>query len=108
MQLSMAQISTFKLAKISPKILDTKKKTFFAELCYCSNSTQSSMDIEPLLPFFLGTYFLSTPGFGFSPPYIVNNLLVFLSISYNSYFFQLANAAINITIIINIYLFILV
>ena len=31
----MAEISTFKLAKISPKILDTKKKTFFAELCYC-------------------------------------------------------------------------
>ena len=28
------EISTFKLAKISSKILDTKKKNFFVELCY--------------------------------------------------------------------------
>ena len=28
------EISTFKLAKISSKILDTKKNFFFVELCY--------------------------------------------------------------------------
>ena len=31
------EISTFKLAKISSKILDTKRKNFFVEQCYFMN-----------------------------------------------------------------------
>ena len=51
-----------------------------------ANSAQSSVTIKPFPTSFLGIYNLSTSGFGYSHPYIINNFLVFLSIACNSHF----------------------
>ena len=58
----------------------------------CKFTTQSSLDIKPLPPSFLGIYHLSTSDLGCNAPYMVNNFLVCLSITCSSLFLQLASA----------------